>query len=519
MGERTIRYPIGDQDFKGIREDGFLYVDKTRFIEKLVKGNKYYFLARPRRFGKSLFLSTLRYFFQGRRELFKGLYIDSADWDWEPYPVLYLDLNTDRFAETGMLEPALDGLFKEWEIKYGVTDIPATYSQRFKKIIEAAHRKTGRQVVVLVDEYDKPLSLNLHKDEIFEHYRTRLASIYSNFKSSAEHLRLVFLTGISRFSKLSVFSDLNNLRDISFSDDYADVCGMTERELLDNFRVGIENLAAKRGTGYEDMVGLLKKNYDGYRFAPEGSDIYNPWSLLNAMAERRIGHYWNNSGGATIVAEALRHADVDIESTLNASWDLDDLAGLDLLNIDPTALLYQVGYITIAEYYPETNRVRLKVPNEEVRKGLFNGLLEVYIRPSRGTVSSIIDGISTSVSNGRPEEMMRSLDAYFAGVPYDLKMDNENNFQNAFYILTTLIGIYAKAEVHTSDGRIDLLIETPKYVYIIELKYDVSPEEALRQIEERGYARRFCEDARKVFCIGVNFSSETRRIEGWKIIE
>ncbi|MDE5849662.1 MAG: ATP-binding protein [Muribaculaceae bacterium] len=510
------RYAIGQQDFKTLREDDALYIDKTAYIEKIVRNKtKYFFLARPRRFGKSLFLSTLRYFFEGRRELFKNLYIDSCDWDWEPYPVLNLDLNRNKFAEKGLLDGVLDNLFRDWEKKYGVTIIADQLSSRFENIIKTAHEKTGRQVVILVDEYDKPLVGNLNKDDNFEHYRSKLASIYSNFKSSAEHIRLVFLTGVSRFSKLSVFSDLNNLKDITFADEFADICGITEKELLDNFHSGIEQLAAKRRTGYEDACRMLKKNYDGYRFAPEGSDIYNPWSVLNAMYESRIGTYWNDTGAPSVISEALFNADVDIEQILSACWRLNDLAGLDLLNADPTALLYQTGYLTIADYDYEYEEVRLKVPNEEVKRGLFNDLLQFYLRPRRGTVKTVIDGITRGIRYGEPEKLMKDLDAYFAGIPYDLKLDNENNFHNAFYILTTLIGIDAKAEVHTSDGRIDLLIETPKYIYVIELKYDGTPEEALRQIEEKGYTRKFAVDSRKLFKIGVNFSSETRRIEGW----
>ncbi|MDE5586025.1 MAG: AAA family ATPase, partial [Muribaculaceae bacterium] len=362
--EDKDRYAIGQQDFKTLRRDDAFYVDKTVFVEKIVRSKtKYYFLARPRRFGKSLFLSTLRYFFEGRRELFKGLYIDSTDWDWKSYPVLHLDLNSDRFAEQGKLEKVLDNLFREWEKKFEIDVKDDDYSQRFKTIIRTAHEKTGQQVVILVDEYDKPLVGNLHNDENFEHYRTRLASLYSNFKSSAEHIHLVFLTGISRFSKLSVFSDLNNLEDITFSEDFADICGITERELLDNFQEGIARLAAQRNAVYEQAVRLLKENYDGYRFTPEGSDIYNPWSVLRALKESRIGTYWNSTGPATVVAEALRDADVDIQDILNADWDLDDLAGLDLLNADPTALLYQAGYLTIADYDTDSNTVRLKVPN------------------------------------------------------------------------------------------------------------------------------------------------------------
>lgn len=510
------RYAIGQQDFKTLREDDALYIDKTAYIEKIVRNKtKYYFLARPRRFGKSLFLSTLRYFFEGRRELFKGLYIDGTDWNWEPYPVLNLDLNRNKFAEKGLLDGVLDNLFRDWEKKYGVTAIADQLSSRFENIIKAAHEKTGRQVVILVDEYDKPLVGNLNKDDNFEHYRANLASIYSNFKSSAEHIRLVFLTGVSRFSKLSVFSDLNNLKDITFADEFADICGITEKELLDNFRPGIEQLAIKRRTGYDEACRLLKKNYDGYRFAIEGSDIYNPWSVLNAMYESRIGTYWNATGASTVIAEALRDADIDIDYTLNADWNLADLAGLDLLNADPTALLYQTGYLTISDYDFESDSVKLKVPNEEVSKGLFNDLLNAYLKPKKGTVKSIIDGIKGGLRSGDPEKMMKNLAAYFAGIPYELKLDNENNFHNAFYILTTLIGIDAKAEVHTSCGRIDLLIETPKYIYVIELKYDGTPEEALRQIDEKAYARKFDVDSRKLFKIGVNFSSEKRCIEGW----
>ena len=516
--EDKDRYAIGQQDFKTLRDRGAFYIDKTAFIEKIVRSRtQYYFLARPRRFGKSLFLSTLRYFFEAKRELFKGLYIDSTDWDWQPYPVLYLDLNTDRFAEQGKLEKVLDNLFREWEKKFEIDVKDDDYSQRFKTIIRTAHEKTGQQVVILVDEYDKPLVGNLHNDENFEHYRKKLAGIYSNFKSSAEHIRLVFLTGVSRFSKLSVFSDLNNLNDISFANEYADVCGITEKELLDNFQDGISNLAEEYDTSYDAVCSRLKKNYDGYRFAKKGSDIYNPWSVLNAMKEGRIGAFWNATGASTIVAEVLYNADVDIEEILNAHWKLDRLAGLDLRNANPTALLFQTGYLTIAGYDSEYDEVRLKVPNDEVREGLFNDLLPFYIKGKGRWAEDIVDKIRKCIRLGEPEVMMKNLDAYFAGIPYDLKVENENNFHNAFYILITLIGLDAKAEVHTSNGRIDLLIETTKFIYIIELKYNSTPDEALRQIEEKGYARKFATDSRRLFRIGVNFSSESRRIESWKI--
>ncbi|MDE6786583.1 MAG: ATP-binding protein, partial [Muribaculaceae bacterium] len=294
-------------------------------------------------------------------------------------------------------------------------------------------------------------------------------------------------------------------------------CGITEKELLDNFSSGIEQLAEEYEESYADMCLRLKKSYDGYRFAKKGSEIYNPWSVLNAMSESRIGGYWNATGAATVIAKALYGADVDVEKILNAKWKLNRLSGLDLRNADPTALLYQTGYLTISSYDTKTDTVRLKVPNNEVREGLFSDLLQFYVKVKRGTSESVVRDVIDAIEDGEPEEMMKSLDAYFAGVPYDLKMDNENNFHNAFYILMTLIGINTKAETHTSDGSIDLLIETSSFIYVIELKYDGTPEQALHQIDEKQYVRKFATDSRKLFKIGVNFSSEARRIEGWKI--
>ncbi len=277
MEETNANYPIGQQDFKTLREGNALYVDKTAFVEKIVKNqSKYYFLARPRRFGKSLFLSTLLYFFEGQRELFKGLYIDSTDWNWECYPVLRIDLNSDSYHDLGILDGVLDNLFRKWEKKYDINVKDAEYSQRLKTIIEAAHLKTGKQVVILVDEYDKPLVANINKTEHIEHYRNKLSAIYSNFKSSAEHIRLEFLTGVSRFGKLSVFSDLNNLRDISFLDEFADICGITEKELLDNFKPGISKLADKENIDFEEACNMLKRNYDRDRIAKSSSASFNP---------------------------------------------------------------------------------------------------------------------------------------------------------------------------------------------------------------------------------------------------
>lgn len=517
---QNVKYPVGEQDFKMLREAGCVYVDKTAYIEKIIgSGSKYYFLARPRRFGKSLFLSTLQYFFEGKRSLFKGLAIDRSDWDWRVYPVLHLDLNMERYAESGKLDEVLDNVFRRWERTYGVTSQDQNPSLRFRNIIEAAHEKTGMPVVILVDEYDKPLIGNINNEDNFAHYREKLATLYSNFKSSAGHIRLVFLTGVSRFSKLSIFSDLNNIKDITFDDNYADICGITETELHDNFSIGIKTLAGKERVSYEEMTGKLKENFDGYRFSKNGSEIYNPWSLLSSMDSSEIAFYWNRTGIPTIIAESLRNIDANLEETLNTQCTSDTLSGLDLKSVNPLALLYQTGYLTIKDYDREAQIFTLGVPNREVRDGLFNTLLPYYVKVRQGLVDGVVFNIINDIRLGKPDKLMKGLQTYFAGIPYGLKMDNENNFQNAFYILMSLIGIKVAAEVSTSNGRIDILLETPKFIYIIELKYDGTAEAAISQIEEKLYTRPYQAEDRKIFKIGVSFSSKTRCIEDWIIAE
>ncbi len=515
-----LKYGIGQQNFKILRESGCVYIDKTSYIEQIINsGTQYYFLARPRRFGKSLFLSTLEYFFKGERDLFKGLAIQSADWDWEAYPVLRMDLNTNRYEGPGHLEAVLDNLFHNWEMKYDVDVRDTDLSQRFKTIIEAAHVKTGKQVVILIDEYDKPLVSNLNKDKDFEHYQVRLASVYSNLKSSAEHIRLVFLTGVSRFSKLSVFSDLNNLDDVSFDDEYADICGITEQEMHSVLHNGIAGFAEKNGISFEQACRQLKRNYDGYRFALNGSDIYNPWSLLSALSKGKISNYWNDTGKPSIVAESLKRMDVDLEKTLDSYCTEDDLKGLDLLSPDPRALLYQAGYLTIKSYNQKIKRFRLGIPNDEIKTGLFKELLPFYVKFKPEGGNRIISDMVMYFILGDADKAMKCMQSYFAGIHYKMRMDCENNFHNAFFLLMDLVGLDTETESATSDGCIDITVKTEEYIYIIELKYDGSAAQALRQIADKQYARKFQMDGRKIIKIGVNFSSKTRCIENWKIEE
>lgn len=515
-----IKYPIGDQDFKSLRENGCVYVDKTQFIEKLIdSGNKYYFLGRPRRFGKSLFLSTLKYFYKGERELFKGLYIDSTDWGWKQAPVFHLDLNYDRYAKESSLGEVLEVLFAKWEKEYGVGTIAESFSMRFKNIIESAHAMTGQQVVILVDEYDKPLVSNINNKELFEFYRKELASLYSNFKSGASHIRLVFLTGVSRFSKLSIFSDLNNLRDISFDDEFADVCGITEKEVFSYFEEGIHQLSEGLELTYDEACAELKKTYDGYKFARTGSEIYNPWSLLNALQESNIGYYWNDTGYPSLIAEMLKNINADLEDYFDVTCRMDDLKGLDIVSPRPLALLYQTGYLTIKSYNIKNRMYRLGIPNTEVKDGLFKVLLPYYSKCKAQSTNAVYLNIVNCINMGKPDKLMKSLQIFFAGISYKMKMENENNFHNAFYLLTVLLGIDADAEVATSDGSIDMVLKTYEYIYVIELKYDHSAEEAMEQINDKRYPLRYEADGRKVFKIGANFSSKTRTIGDWVIEE
>ena len=514
MREKMSGYPIGQQDFKALREYNLIYVDKTRFIGRLIEGKfQYCFLARPRRFGKSLFLSTLKYFFLGQRELFQGLYADRMEWDWIEYPVLHLDLNAERYSEKDKLEEVLDYLFRKWEKKYEVEVISDNYPQRFRSIIETAHRKTGRQVVILVDEYDKPLVGNLNNMTNFEFYRSRLAALYSNFKSSSEHIRFVFLTGVSRFSKLSVFSDLNNINDITFDNDFADICGITQSEMLDYFQDGIRAFAEDYEISFDQMCSLLKRNYDGYRFARKGSDIYNPWSLLNAFSKRELGAFWSQTGLPTIIAESLKNIDADLQKVAHTRCPMQTLAALDLLNPDPVALMYQTGYLTIKKYDRSSDMVSLGIPNREVEQSLFEVLLPYYVKVRRGLVGSVVNDLILDILEGNPGGFMSNMDIFLAGIPYDMKMENENNFHNAMFILLSLIGIRTETEVHTSDGRIDLVIKTDRFIYIIELKYDHSGYKALQQILDKNYAHTYLRDPRRVFLIGANFSSQTRHLD------
>lgn len=513
---QTVRYPIGEQSFAKLRERDSLYVDKTHFIEKIIEsGGKDYFLGRPRRFGKSLFLDTLKCFFEGKRHLFKGLYADTIDWNWEPHPVLKLDLNTEKYKTPEALDQAISYHLDMWEKTYGVAGDYDNLTIRFRNIIRSIYEKTGKGVVILVDEYDKPLVNNLHDRENFEYCRDQLAALYSNFKSSAEYIRLVFLTGVSRFAHLSVFSGLNNIQDISFDDQYADICGITEDELKKNFSEGIRNLATRYKKNEDEIIDRLRTFYDGYRFTDEEVYLYNPFSLLNAMENRKLEKYWIASGTPTLLMEEMKRFNVNLDSLLGAKCSRECLSGLDLDNPKPLALFFQTGYLTIKDYDFEENLYTLGLPNEEVKSGFLGYLLPYYLNTNGEDAPFLVSEFVREFREGDVEGFMCRLQSLFSSISYRMRMGQEINVHNGLLMLMLLLGLRVQTEFCTSAGRIDLFVATERFYYIIELKLDGSARQALDQIESKDYALPFAISDRKIIKIGVNFSTKTRTIEDW----
>lgn len=516
-------YPIGIQNFEKIRKDGYLYVDKTALVYQLANTGSYYFLSRPRRFGKSLLLSTLEAYFQGKKELFEGLAIANLEKEWMEYPILHLDLNAEKYSDAGALESILRRFLNLWEDRWGKDDREITPSDRFTGVIRRAYEKTGRRVVVLVDEYDKPLLQALENAELQEAYRAILKAFYGVLKTMDGYIRLAFLTGVTKFGKVSVFSDLNNLDDISMRDPYAAICGITEAELLTYFDGDIHKLASSLELTYDETRSLLKKRYDGYHFVANVPGIYNPFSLLNTFKYMRPEDYWFETGTPSYLVELLKHTHYDLYELANTETDADVLNSIDSTSSNPVPVIYQSGYLTIKDYDSRFGIYKLGFPNLEVEEGFVKYLLPFYTSVSAPKTPFEIGRFVREVENGDYDAFFRRLQSFFADTPYEViagqkpERDTELHYQNVLFIVFRLIGLYAKVEYHTSNGRIDLVVQTDRYIYIMEFKLNGSAEDALRQIDEKRYALPFANDGRKVFKIGVNFSSETRNIERWLV--
>lgn len=523
------KYPAGIQSFETIRNDGYVYVDKTAYIYKLMSTGMTYFLSRPRRFGKSLLVSTLAALFEGKRELFEAfttkdgieqpaLYISTTDWEWEKYPVLRFDFSDD-IETAAQLHNLIDSILSKYESRYGINNSKPDFNLRITNIIETAHQRTGKQVVVLVDEYDRTILHSIGNGELAEVVRSQFRNLFSPLKKMDEHLRFVFITGISKFSQMGIFSTLNNLKNISMQPDYECICGISEDELTTTMRQDIEMLSDEHGVTFEQTLASLKQKYDGYHFSERLTDIYNPFSLLNAMDSGQLKDYWFGSATPRALLDMLSNMprfslnDIDGRRCTESAFDL------PFDNYDnPLPVLYQSGYITIKDYQAERKMYTLGFPNEEVRTGFADCLFQIVTgtRPDDRNRGDFLEAYYDFYDTGDLPAFIDAIKTFFSGIPYHLANDNERHYHAILYTLLTAFGADLSAEEPSAKGRADIILRMPLGIYVIEIKYDGTADDALRQIAEKGYADKYRLDNRPITCVGMTFSSEERNITEWK---
>ena len=530
----VMKYPIGIQSFDQIIEDGYVYVDKTDLVYKLVKEGKIYFLSRPRRFGKSLLISTLKSYFQGKKDLFKGLAIDKLETEWAEYPVFHIDFNGGFFDKDGELQKRIMGYVETWESQWGKDPFNEEIGMRFAYVLKQAHAKTGKRAVVLIDEYDKPLLdvidtgnkgvLNGEETKLEDIHRGMLKALYGVFKLADSDLQFVLLTGVTKFSQVSVFSGFNQPDDISMSGKYEALCGITKYELLSVFDEPIHELAAKLRRSYEDTVELLKKKYDGYHFGDEMIDIFNPFSILNCFNKLQLRNFWFASGTPSYLVRLLAHCNENINELVGKYYDASQFIDYKADVEQPLPMIYQSGYLTIKDFNERLYTYKLDFPNEEVRNGFIDAVASGYFKGNQSPTAWIID-VTTSLEKGDTAKFEKLMTSLLSSISYRFQrkqdqMECERYFQYTFYLIVKMLGFYnAVAEKETSEGRIDCVVECPDYVYIIEFKLNGSAEAALNQIDEKGYAKPYAADSRKVIVLGINFSSEKGTIDGFRTKE
>lgn len=519
-----MKYPIGIQSFEKLREGGFVYVDKTALVYDLVTTGTVYFLSRPRRFGKSLLVSTLECYFRARKELFHGLAIEDLEQDWYEHPVFKIDFNGDRFTQPGTLEAKIEGHIAQWENIYGKNPAELTTGDRFTGVLRRATEQYGHRAVVLIDEYDKPILDALDTPQEDEN-RDILKAFYSTFKSADDYTRFVFLTGVTKFSQVSVFSGFNQPDDISMSARYEALCGITKKELDHYFAESIALMAKKYRYTIEEMNLVLKQQYNGYHFSDELTDIYNPFSLINAFRNNRIDDYWFRSGTPTYLQTLLQHNHEGINDLTGKYYEPKMFVDYKADVEKPLPMIYQSGYLTIKDYDLRRNRFLLDFPNNEVRSGFLTMIASGYLKNKNENISTWISDAIILLEDGETTAFRESLTAFLAGIPYDahdsLKPEEatEKHFQYTFYLILRLLGgsgCTLLTEKTQAVGRVDAILEFKDYVYIFEFKLNGSASEALRQIEEKHYAEPYLGDPRQVCCIGVDFSSETMTVKEWK---
>ena len=528
-----MKYPIGIQSFNQIIEDGYVYVDKTDLIYQLVKEGTRYFLNRPRRFGKSLLVSTLKCYFQGRKELFKGLAIDKLETEWAEYPVFHIDFNGTDFTKSGKLEDIVKGTVSTWEKEYGRTEEFEDIGRRFAYVLQQAHKRYGRRCVVLIDEYDKPILDVLDtgytttidgKERLLEDiHREILKGFYSTFKLADEDLQFVLLTGVTKFSQVSVFSGFNQPADISMASQYETLCGITQEELEHYFAEPIETLAKKCRTTPEGMKMILKRQYDGYHFSDNLTGVYNPFSLLNTFSMLQLRDYWFASGTPTYLVRLLNHTQEDLNELTGRYYRPEEFVDYKADVEKPLPMIYQSGYLTIKDYNLRRGTFLLDFPNNEVKNGFVSMVASSYLKPKE-SVDSWIQDVLDALEAGDLEQLRKLFTSFLASIPYSMRSkkdeaEKERFFHYTLYLIFRLISVYTVyTEKEQSQGRADCIVETDDYIYIFEFKRDGTADEALAQIEAKGYARPYEADPRTLYKIGVNFSSETGTVEEWKTI-
>ena len=510
-----LRYPVGIQTFSKIIEEDYVYVDKTAYIKSLLSQGQFIFLSRPRRFGKSLLLSTLEAYFEGRRELFKGLALDSMEMDWTPRPVIHFDFNTGQYNDPAGLKNRLSAYLDKYEATYGI-EPHSEYdaSLRFERVISRAYEKTGQRVAILIDEYDKPLLESEENKELYKENQRILKSFFGNLKSMDRYIRFAFITGVARFNKVSIFSDLNNLNDISMVNAYADICGWSEEEVRQYFRSGIEELAEELEEDFEETLSMLRGYYDGYLFTPKGSRLYNPFSVLKALTNKEIDPYWFDSGTPTFLARRIKKQGTFPPDINGKKCDRDALQSVGLNDTNPIPLMFQTGYLTIAHYDKDTKLYELRFPNMEVEKGFYQQLLKVYVPDTTNSLSPF-DFIlfKTDLAEGRPEDFMKRLGSLLKTIPYEDHC--ESTYRAVTFLTAVLSGSPALTEHHNYRGRSDLEVFAGRYIYLFEFKYNRSVEEAMEQLYSRDYMGGFAMDSRQIYIIGANFiaNKHTRGLE------
>ena len=526
MAEKR-KYPIGITTFWEMVRQNYVYVDKTEYVYKMASSGKYYFLSRPRRFGKSLLVSTLKAYFEGEKDLFENLALGRLEKEWVKYPVIRIDLSMGKYYEFEQVHAIIGGILKRLEQEWNVTvDDPYRYGDRLTNIIQAAYRQTNRQVVVLIDEYDAPMLDSIHQPELQDKIRERVRDLFSPLKGQADYLRFVFLTGISKFSQLSVFSELNNLHIMTFDPNYEGVCGITEEEMLTQMKPDIEWLAQElsrfQPMTYETTVAALKRMYDGYHFSDNMTDIYNPWSLINAFVMGRIQNYWFSTGTPSSLINLLRTGRLDMAQLENLRADITQFDAPTERISDPIPVLFQSGYLTLKQYNPEDGDWSLGFPNEEVYRG-FASSLYLYYTENQWSDRNLL---TTDFRRFRNRQIgigqfLEAIRRWYSSIPYSItdKNQNEQFYQSLFYALLIAIGADVQAEDQTADGRMDIALKMQEAVYILEFKYDKDASEATAQVLSKDYAVRFAHDPRRIYAVGLNVDHEKRTIDSYEIVE